>query len=186
MGKIDYFKKIVKESFILLIVSSLLGLISGTVLSINEEILYSIPIILITLPALNSLIGDISVVLVARLSTHLHIGSIAPEIKRSEKLKDDFIGLLITIILSFGALVTIGYTFLFISGKKIVNPFIIIMILSITVLLLFIFLFIILFIFSILLFRKGKDPNNLLIPITTSIIDLLTPLLIIILIIIFI
>jgi mgtE-like transporter len=184
--KMEYFKKIVKESVIILIISSLLGLISGTVLSLNEEILYSIPIILLTLPALNSLIGDISIVLVSRLSTHLYIGTIAPEVKKSDRLKEDFIGLLLTITFSFGALITIGYIFLSISGKEIVSPFIIITILLITVLLLFIFLFIILFIFSILLFKKGKDPNNILIPIITSIIDLLTPLLIIILIIIFI
>jgi len=181
----EYFKKVVKESIIILIISSLLGLISGTVLSLNEEILYSIPIILLTLPALNSLIGDISIVLVSRLTTHLYIGTIAPEVKKSARLKEDFIGLFLTIIFSFGTLMTIGYIFLSIVGKQIVNPFIIIIILSITVLILFVILFIILFIFSIFLFKKGKDPL-ILIPLTTSLIDFLTPLLIIILIIIFI
>jgi cation transporter-like permease len=166
--------------------SSLLGLVSGTVLSINEETLYSIPIILLTLPALNSLIGDIAIVLISRLSTHLYIGTIPPEIQKSERLKEDFIGLLLTIILSFGALITIGYIFLYMTGKEIVSPFIMIFILSLTVLSLFGILFIALFIFSIILFRKGKDPTNILIPTTTSLIDCITPFLIIILITIFI
>jgi len=40
----QYYKKIMKESIIIVIISSLLGLISGTVLSTNERLLYSVPI----------------------------------------------------------------------------------------------------------------------------------------------
>ncbi|TXT63754.1 MAG: conserved membrane protein of unknown function [Promethearchaeota archaeon] len=185
MERLSYFKKVVKESLIMLILSSLLGLISGTILSVNETILYSIPIILLTLPALNSLIGDISIVLVSRLSTHLYIGTLPPEITTTERLRQDFIGLFITIFLSFIALLSIGYTILFFSGKEIVNPLILIGILFLTVFMLFISLFIILFMLSIFLFRKNQDPTNILIPFTTSLIDLLTPLLLITLITIF-
>jgi len=64
----EYFKKIFKESIIIVIISSFMGLISGTVLSSNERILYSFPIILLILPSLNSLIGDISTVLSSRLT----------------------------------------------------------------------------------------------------------------------
>ena len=90
-----YFMKIFKESIIVVILSSIFGLISGTLLSSNEEILYTIPILLLILPALNSLIGDISTVLVSRLTTHLYIGTILPKIQKSKRLKDDFYGLLI-------------------------------------------------------------------------------------------
>ncbi|MBY8986549.1 MAG: hypothetical protein KGD65_15870, partial [Candidatus Lokiarchaeota archaeon] len=64
--------KIFKESIIIVIISSLLGLISGTLLSFNEDLLYTVPVMLLMLPALNSLIGDISTVLVSRLTTHLY------------------------------------------------------------------------------------------------------------------
>ena len=56
----DYFKKVFKESIIIVIISSIMGLFSGTLLSLNEKIIYAIPIILLILPSLNSLIGDIS------------------------------------------------------------------------------------------------------------------------------
>ena len=82
----EYFNKIIKESLIIILISSLVGLITGTLLSINEDILYTIPIILIILPALNSLIGDISIVLISRLTSHLYIGKIQPKFKRSDRL----------------------------------------------------------------------------------------------------
>jgi len=163
-----------------------MGLISGTLLSSNEEILYSFPIILLVLPSLNSLIGDISTVLISRLTSHLYIGTLPPKIQKSDRLKQDFYGLLITILLSLAALIILGYSIGSVSGIEIVNPFLIVTILIFTILLLFGILFTFLFISSIFLFKQGKDPNNFLIPFVTSAADFLTPLFIIIFIQIFI
>jgi cation transporter-like permease len=163
-----------------------MGLISGTLLSSSEEILYTFPIILLVLPSLNSLIGDISTVLISRLTTHLYIGTLSPKIEKSDRLKEDFYGLLITILLSLAALITLGYLVGIITGIAIVNPFLIISILLLTILLLFIILFTSLFMSAILIFKRGKDPNNFLIPFVTSTADFLTPLFIIIFIYIFI
>ncbi|MFX0059279.1 MAG: magnesium transporter [Candidatus Hodarchaeota archaeon] len=182
----DYFKKIFKESIIIVIISSILGLISGTLLSSSEEVLYTFPIILLVLPSLNSLIGDISTVLISRLTSHLYIGTLSPKIQKSDRLKEDFYGLLITILLSLAALITLGYIVGMITGIAIVNPFLIIGILILTILLLFFILFTFLFISTIFIFKRGKDPNNFLIPFVTSAADFLTPLFIIIFIYIFI
>ena len=182
----EYFKKIFKESIIIVIVSSFMGLISGTILSSNERILYSFPIILLILPSLNSLIGDISTVLSSRLTSHLYIGTIPPKIQKSDRLKEDFYGLLITILLSLIALIVLGYSMGIATGIEIVNPVLIIIILLITILLLFVSLFIFLFISAIYIFKQGKDPNNFLIPFVTSLADFLTPLFLIIFIQIFI
>jgi len=182
----DYFKRIFKESIVVVIISSIFGLISGTILSENREVLYSFPIILLILPSLNSLIGDLSTVLISRLTSHLYIGTISPKIQKSNRLKEDFYGLLITILLSLFALIILGYIFSYIFGIRIVNPFLIILIIMITVLLLFSLMFVFLFVSSIFLFRKGKDPNNFLIPITTSLLDFLTPFFMILFILLFI
>ena len=182
----DYFKKIFKESIIIVIISSILGLTSGTLLSINKEILYTIPIILLILPALNSLIGDISTVLISRLTTHLYIGTIPPKIQKSDRLKKDFLGLLITIVLSLAVLLVLGNAIGVATGVEIVNPFLITFVIILTVLILFGILFVLLFISSIYIFKRGKDPNNFLIPFVTSLADFLTPFLLILFIIIFI
>jgi len=163
-----------------------MGLISGTLLSSNEEILYSIPIMLLIIPALNSLTGDISTVLVSRLTTHLYIGTLSPKIKISERLKEDFYGLLITLLLSLVSLLFLGYLVGVISGIKIINPLLMSFIITLTILLIFFIMFITLFIGAIFLFKRGMDPNNFLIPFVTSLADFLTPLFLIILIIIFI
>ena len=175
----EYFKKVFKESIIIVIISSIMGLLSGTLLSINEKIIYAIPIILLILPSLNSLIGDICTVLTSRLTTHLHIGSIPPKVQKSERLVEDFIGLLITILLSLLVLIFLGFMIGISTGINIINPFLIIFIIILTILSLFFCLFILLFISSIYLFKKGKDPNNFLLPLSTSLCDFLTPLLLI-------
>ncbi|MBY9019826.1 MAG: magnesium transporter [Candidatus Lokiarchaeota archaeon] len=176
----DYFKKIFKESIIIVLISSVMGLFSGTLLSNNEQILSSFPIILLVLPSLNSLIGDISTVLVSRLTSHLYIGTLSPKIQVSNRLKQDFYGLFITILLSLVALISLGYMLGSVTGIEIVNPLLIISIIVMTILILFGFMFVFLFMGSILIFRKGKDPNNFLIPLVTSLADFLTPLFIII------
>lgn len=182
----NYFMKIFKESIIIVILSSLMGIISGTVLSSNEHILSTIPIMLLIIPALNSLIGDMSTVLVSRLTSHLYIGTLSPKIQKSDRLKEDFYGLLITLLLSLTSLLVLGYLVGIISGIRIVNPLVMIIIITITVLLIFIILFITLFLGAILLFKRGKDPNNFLIPFVTSLADFLTPFFLILFIIIFI
>ncbi len=181
-----YYMKILKESIIIVILSSLMGMISGSVLSSNKEILSAIPILLLIIPALNSLIGDMSTVLVSRLTTHLYIGTLSPKIQISDRLKEDFYGLLITTLLSLVSLLFLGYLVGIISGIRIVNPLLMIFIMSITVLLLFSIMFIALFLGAIFLFKRGRDPNNFLIPFVTSLADFLTPLFLIVFIIIFI
>ena len=181
----DYYKKIFKESIIIVILSSIIGIFTGTFLSFNEDLLYSFPIILLVLPALNSLIGDISTVLTSRLTSHLYIGTLPPKIQKSERLREDFLGLLITILLSMIALIILGYSIGLMTGIQIINPFFIVIIIIITVFLLFGVMFVFLFTSSVFLFKKGKDPNNFLIPFTTSLLDFLTPLTLLMFIIIF-
>jgi len=181
-----YFLKILKESIIIVLFSSLIGLVTGSWLSFSDEILYSIPIILLLLPSLNSLIGDMSTILISRLTTHLFIGSLQPKIQISNRLKEDFIALLITVGLSLIFLLIIGHIIAISTGIQIVNPFIVIIIIIITIFFLFFLLFLLLFVCTVYLFKRGNDPNNFLIPFTTSLADLLTPLILIILIQIFI
>ena len=129
-------------------------------------------------------IDDISTVLVSRLTTHLYIGTIQPRVRKSKRLKEDFYGLFITLLLSLGALIFLGYLSSVILGFKIVNPLVISFIICITVILIFTIMFILSFISAIVLFKRGMDPNNFLIPFITSLADFLTPLFLIMFIII--
>ncbi|MBD3256010.1 MAG: hypothetical protein GF383_13020 [Candidatus Lokiarchaeota archaeon] len=181
-----YFLKIIKESIIVVILSSIFGLFSGSLLSSNQSILYALPIIILVIPSLNSLIGDMSTVLVSRLTSALYLGTIDPKIESSDKLKENFLGLLFTTLLSLVVLIVIGYLVAIFTRIKIVNPFFMVFVLIITILSIFSMMFVILFISSIIIFKRGKDPNNFLIPFITSLADFITPLFLIIFIKIFI
>jgi len=176
----EYFRKIFKESIIIVIISSLMGLVSGTFLASNQGILITFPIIVLILPSLNSLIGDIATVLTSRLTSHLYIGTLPPKIQISERLKKDFLGLLITLFLSLAVLLILGFIVGILTDIEILNPFFIILIVILTISILFSTLFTFLFIGSIFIFKRGRDPNNFLIPFVTSLADFLTPLLLII------
>ncbi|MHA2185055.1 MAG: magnesium transporter [Promethearchaeota archaeon] len=180
-----YFIKIFKESIVIVVISSIIGLFSGTVLSFNEEVLYTFPILLLILPALNSLIGDISTVLVARLTTHLYVGTLPPKIQKTKRIVDDFYGLIATLLLGFIFLVILGYGLGIVTGIQLVNPLFMISIILLTITIIFLLMFILLFLGAIFLFKRGMDPNNFLIPFVTSLADFLTPLFLIIFIIIF-
>jgi len=181
-----YFKKILKESIIIIIITTLFGIFSGSVLSANEKILYTFPIILLILPSFNDLIGDISTILVNRLTTALYLGTIPAKIQKSEKLREDLLGLFFTILICLSFLIVIGYIIGYISNIQIINPFIIIFIIILTAIVNFSIMFTILLISSIFLFKRGKDPNNFLIPFITTLADFLTPSFLILFILIFI
>ena len=174
-----YFLKIIKESIVIVMISSIFGLFSGTVLGANEELLYTIPLILLILPSLNSLIGDMCTVLVSRITTHLYIGLIPPKIQKSDRLKEDFLGLLLTTLFSLVFLIFVGFSIGLLTRVNIINPFLVIIIIVLTVLVIFASMFVLLFISAIYLFKRGNDPNNFLIPFLTSFIDFLTPFMLI-------
>ncbi|MHA1149027.1 MAG: magnesium transporter [Promethearchaeota archaeon] len=181
-----YFMKIFKESIAIVIISSFFGLFTGTILSTNEKILYTIPVLLLILPALSSLVGDISTVLISRLTAHLYIGTIPPKIQKSRRIKEDFIGLLITTFISLIVIIAFGYLIENSSDIVLINPFMIILIIIFVVMILFVMMFILMFIASIFLFKFGKDPNNSLIPFVSSLNDFLVPFILMFCIIIFI
>jgi len=183
---LEYFKKIIKESIIVILITAVIGFCTGSFLSANEDILYYVPVILIILPALNDTIGDVSTIIVSRLTTHLFLGIIDPKIRISKRLTDDFFSLLIIIILCSITILVLGYIIAFFTGIPLANPFLIIFIILLSGMFLFTVLSIFLFVGAIYLFKKGHDPNNFLIPIATTLADFLTPISVIFLVIIFI
>ncbi len=94
--------------------------------------------------------------------------------------------MLITLVLSLFALIFLGYLVSVTSGIQIVNPLVIFLIVCFTILLIFAIMFLLTFVSAIVLFKRGMDPNNFLIPLITSLADFLTPFFLIIFIIIFI
>ena len=163
-----------------------MGLISGIYLSDQYDLLSSIPIFIMVIPPLNACLGDLSTILISKFTTFLYIGTIPPKFQKSETLKNNFIALLITGILSVIFLILLSIIISPPNSLSVLNPIIYVIILLITIVVLFSVFFITCFASAIFLFKRGRDPNNIMIPTLTSLADLITPIILLIILQIFI
>ena len=166
--------KIVKESIRILIISSILVTIGGIALKYIEDRLVVLIPLLILIPALNKMLGDFGIIIVSKFTTMLYARKVRKPLLHSHNLrhlfKDVFpiailsaiyVSVLATLIAKFK-----GFPFDFIFLAKVLA-----ITLSITIV--FIFLhFLIAVVGGLYVYRKGLDPDDVLIPITTSIADL--------------
>jgi mgtE-like transporter len=168
-------KTIITESLNMLIMSSFLSSIGGIGIElVQKKVLVIMPLI-IMIPAINHLMGNLATVLASKFTTYLYLGKVdesnysnAKEIKELEKKV-----YLISIILSV-YIAVVGYAIAALKGYPFsILIFIKILFVSvITSLLLLKFIFWITIEWGYTLYKKGKDPNNYLIPILTSVGDM--------------
>jgi len=165
---------VLKESIKILIFASIISAFGGLGLEeIKARFIAIIPL-LVLMPALNDMIGDYGTIISSKFATMLHKGKIKGRLSKIPELRGLFFKIftiaLITTILGFIASILISYyvksyQVTLLTGIKIFSIVIIDVI----------FLISLLFISSVLLglyiYRKKEDPNNFLIPITTSVAD---------------
>ena len=168
-----YYRRILKESTPVLLACGFLGILSGTILGGNVEGLIAIPSILIMIPPFLEDGGAMGGILAARLSSALHLGAIKYDEKIPKEVLRLFLilhmlGLIIfTLIGSFAYLVSI-------TLGIVTLPLHMMIIISITAgEILILIVNIITYNISIISFKKGIDPDNVTIPIITSVMDIM-------------
>ncbi|MEM4261901.1 MAG: magnesium transporter [Candidatus Diapherotrites archaeon] len=162
---------IIKESTKILIVSTIIASFSGITLEYFKQNLEKIAPLIIVIPAINDMIGDFGTMFSAKISTMLHEGKIKNNPLENHEIKK-MLAQAIIIALIGGLLISIGANT--IKGQNLstitIAKFTAIIIVDIIILVST------MFIISITLgkhfFKNKEDPNNFLIPITTSIADL--------------
>jgi len=166
-------KTIIKESVKILILASLISSLGGFSLEYMKAIILHLAPILIMLPAFNDMIGDFGTTISSKFSTFLH----ESEIKGRSWLKRELKKLWLQVmILSF---ITSFFTYLLSLLISIISNYslsfsIALKVFIISILDTLILVNILFFVSTFLGFRaynKKIDPNNFLIPITTSIVD---------------
>jgi cation transporter-like permease len=169
-----YFK-IVKESLKILILASILSSIGGIGLQWIEQDLFSILPLLILLPALNDLIGNFGTTISSKFTTMLFMGEIGKKSIWSSKKIHQIFGIITGVslmaalyisILSYFISVLKGFPLDFLLLGKIIE------ISLISVMVLTVFIFFVSIAGGMYIYKKDEDPDNFLIPITTSIADL--------------
>ncbi len=166
---------IIKESLKILILASIISSIGGIGMeSISGKLVTIIPLI-IFLPAMNDMVGDFGCIVSSKFTNMLYLGKVGNRWWRSRHLHKLFLVILST---SFITSVFVGVAASVIAywqGFSLTFE-IFLKILTIAVfsnLILVAVIFTISIIGGLGIYHKKEDPNNFLVPITTSIADLL-------------
>lgn len=171
--KANVIKTIIKESFFVLILTSFISSTGGFALEKIKNIVVSLTPLVILIPVLNDMIGDYGVILSAKISTLIHEGKINKNNWKSTLSNKLFhqifiISIITTILSTIVAFVTSRIS----NYSPTIEIFIKITLISlIDVVLMVCILYLISIKAGLYYFNKGEDPNNFLIPISTSIAD---------------
>ena len=164
-------------SFIILFITSVISSLGGLSFQSIEVLIAKVLPILVIFPSLNDLMGNFAIIFSSKFTTWLYEGSIKEAYafdnnKMKKLLKEiSFAGFQFSILIAvFGILIA------FINEGNL-NPLSsikVILISIIVVQVMIIFLFLLITIIGIILFKKNKNPDDVLIPISTAIADFLT------------
>jgi len=165
-------KTIIKESIKILLLASVISSFGGLALEQIKTLFLSIMPLLILLPSLNNMIGNYGTIISSRFSTMLHEGEIKEKWKKNRELKKLFSQMtLLTIIGAvLSSLIAIAITY-FSGGILFETATKVFFIVLIDMFILTNVLFFVATRAGIYIYKKKEDPNNFLIPITTSVAD---------------
>jgi mgtE-like transporter len=150
----------------------IIELVGGGLLEVNVSKLIMISYILFLIPAVNNMTGTLGTVIVARISTSLHLGIIEPKLFDNKELKYNFLGVVYICIIVVIYLQIISLILFHFLNFKIVSILHILLI-TITPTLLAIFLTVITgIILTIVSFNNRLDPNILIMSLITALGDL--------------
>lgn len=166
------YKRIVKESLKILIFAAIMTSIGGLFIEKIKVLMFSVIPMIILLPSLNTMIGDFGIICATKISSYLHEGKVKKHWWRSSSLIKLYIQ--VSIISLFTAFVSALIALLITSARYEIDRLYAYKIFAVSILDVFIlinFLFFTSIIAGFHYYKKREDPNNFLIPITTSIAD---------------
>lgn len=169
-GKEDI-SKIIKQSTPVLIICSFLGSSAGAVLNSNLGTVLTNPGLLTLIPIFSGESGSLISILSARLSSALHSGCIDPILNPQENTIRNFLIILILAVIIYpviGIMVPIATMVL---GIATLGFYHMLFITTVSGLILISIMIIIVYYISSMSYSRGTDPDNIVIPIATSLTD---------------
>jgi len=169
------FWKIMKESIKILILASLISSLGGIGLeSVSARLVALIPL-LILMPAMNDMIGDFGAIISSKISTMLYLGRLKE--KRwwgSHEAGDVFLTVAVVSILSAVYISLLSGAIALFRGFDLKGVFLLklVIVTIMTTIILIVFMFWLSATAGFYTFKKNEDPSNFLIPLTTSVADL--------------
>ncbi len=166
-------RTIIKESIKILILASIISSLGGLSLEIHKTVFVSLVPFVILLPVLNNLIGTYGTIFSSRVSTMLHEGKISGNWWKNMHLHKLLLQVLVVSVIMAVLSASIAIAISAIAGFSLSSTVVsaIFIVAIVDVLALVCILFVVSAVAGLHFYRKKEDPNNFLIPITTSIAD---------------
>jgi len=170
-----YAKEMVKQSLPLIIFCGLGAIVAGSTLSVMTDLLKEIPGLIVIIPAIIALRGNITTAFGSRLGSAYHLGVIDADNLWNEELKQNIIG---SLMLSFLVSIIIGILAYITSilMKVYPNPVKLISIVLIAGIISGIILTLLTISIIYLVFKRGYDPDNITGPALATFGDIITML----------
>jgi len=166
-------KRIVLESFPVLIASMIISLVAGYMLNSSIQKIAELPIILMMIPPINGLGGNIGSILGARLSSALHLGTLEPRLSGQRVLRKNMAASALVSFVIFSLIGAIFFTIAYVSGIPLVRSLSLALAFFTAGIVLTVAVIFATIISAFVSFRGGLDPDNVVIPIITSVGDVL-------------
>lgn len=166
-------RRIILESYGVLLACAIIGLIAGYLLQLSMEEIRRLPLILMMVPPINGLGGNIGCILGARLTSALHLGTIEPKLRGQKMLNQN---LLASAFMGSGVFLFVSavlFAFMCIKGMALGCSASLMLSFLIASLILMTIIISLATASAFLSFRRGLDPDNIVIPIVTSVGDVL-------------
>lgn len=165
-------RRILWESYPVLILCAVMSLGSGLILQSQLESIKTLPLILVMVPPINGINNNVCSILGARLTSALHIGTIEPKFGKQVALRRNIQA---TWLMSLGVFVFTSVVFFALALVSGINP-----VQSVAIMVAFFLasmaaigatMFCTVWL-AFVSFSRGLDPDNVVIPIITSIGDI--------------
>ncbi|MBI4896518.1 MAG: magnesium transporter [Candidatus Aenigmarchaeota archaeon] len=178
---------IIRESVKILLLASIISSLGGLSIEHIKTAFLSIMPLVILMPALNDMIGDFGSIVSSRFSTMLYEGKVSGSLFKNQELRTLFlqISILALSMAVLGVCVAVGVSLFSHAAVDALMAVKILLVTILDVVILISIIFAVSIIAGIYFFQKGEDPNNFLIPITTSIADFGNLLLLAVLVVLF-
>ncbi|HLC50923.1 MAG TPA: magnesium transporter [archaeon] len=166
-------RTIIRESVKILLLASIVSSVGGFALESIKNTFLTLTPFIILLPLLNNMIGSYGTIFSSKISTMLHEGKLKYTLMRSRDLRELFLTILLTAVITSIVGTSLSLSIAFLAGSFLDHALIlkIFLVSLVDVVLLVGILFFVSLFGGLYFYKKNEDPNNFLIPITTSIAD---------------
>ncbi len=168
-------RAIVIQGLAVLVVCAVIEILAGNVMeSMKERLTVTLPGLILVIPPLLDLRGNVNGALASRLGTALHTGVIEPKMKMTAELKVNITSSLILSLLASATIGVLSFVIGSLLGIGHINPLALVTIAVAAGVVSGVILAGLTVLISIMSYKRGWDPDNITAPLMATIGDLIT------------